>query len=257
VVAIAGGVGLAVGSFLNVVVYRVPRHLSVARPPSFCPRCRTPVRPIDNIPVASWLVLGGRCRACGTPIPVRYPLVEAGTGLLFALVGAAVGAHWAFVGLCAAGATVLASAVVELDGLRPPPVIALVGTASSLALLTGAAAAERGWGRLAGAGGGAALALLVALAASRWAPATPGTRLRGAGWVLAPAGLVLGWVGPIAAAAGIGALGSLLLLLPASRRPSPEAQPGGLRAAGISSATALSCVTAVVVALGVGASLWR
>lgn len=71
-----GGLGLAVGSFLNVVIYRVPLGLSVVRPGSACPGCRTPIAPRDNIPLLSWLLLRGRCRSCGTPISARYPLVE-------------------------------------------------------------------------------------------------------------------------------------------------------------------------------------
>ena len=87
--------GLLIGSFLNVVIWRVPRKLSVVRPPSHCPQCETPIRPIDNIPVVAWLALRGKCRHCGNPIPVRYPLVEAGCGVLFAAVAARFGASWA------------------------------------------------------------------------------------------------------------------------------------------------------------------
>ena len=70
------------GSFLNVVVYRLPRHESLVTPASHCPRCGTPVRPYDNIPILSWLLLRGRCRSCGEPISPRYPLVEAMTAAL-------------------------------------------------------------------------------------------------------------------------------------------------------------------------------
>ena len=75
--------GLAIGSFLNVVIYRLPRGESLASPPSHCPGCDAPVRPRDNVPVLSWLLLGGKCRSCGEPISRRYPLVEALTGLLY------------------------------------------------------------------------------------------------------------------------------------------------------------------------------
>jgi leader peptidase (prepilin peptidase) / N-methyltransferase len=78
--------GLVIGSFLNVVAHRLPRGESLAHPGSRCPRCGTPVKPYDNVPVLSWLVLRGRCRHCGEPISVRYPLVELATGLLFAAV---------------------------------------------------------------------------------------------------------------------------------------------------------------------------
>ena len=89
---IAAVMGAIFGSFLNVVAYRLPRGESLSRPRSRCPRCETPIKPYDNVPVLSWLVLRGRCRACGERIPARYPLVEAATALLCALVVIAKGA---------------------------------------------------------------------------------------------------------------------------------------------------------------------
>jgi leader peptidase (prepilin peptidase)/N-methyltransferase len=89
VIAIAlviGVVGLLIGSFLNVVVYRVPLGKSIVSPPSACPGCGTQIRPYDNIPVISWLVLRGKCRTCHEPISIRYPLVELATGILFFVV---------------------------------------------------------------------------------------------------------------------------------------------------------------------------
>ncbi len=85
----AGFLGACVGSFLNVVVYRLPRGLSVVYPGSHCPHCGRPIRWHDNIPVASWLVLRGRCRDCRGPISARYPLVEATVAATF------VGVLWA------------------------------------------------------------------------------------------------------------------------------------------------------------------
>ena len=84
VVGIIGVFGLLIGSFLNVVVYRVPAKRSIVSPPSACPHCGAPIRWADNIPVVSWIVLRGKCRDCGAPISVRYPLVELGTGVFFA-----------------------------------------------------------------------------------------------------------------------------------------------------------------------------
>ena len=78
----AGMLGLAIGSFLNVVAYRLPRGESLSRPGSRCPSCGTPVRPYDNVPVLSWLALRGRCRSCRSGISIRYPLIEALTGAL-------------------------------------------------------------------------------------------------------------------------------------------------------------------------------
>jgi len=80
----AGVLGAVFGSFLNVVVHRLPRHESLATPASHCPKCGTPVKPYDNIPILSWLLLRGHCRSCGAPISARYPLVEALTAALCA-----------------------------------------------------------------------------------------------------------------------------------------------------------------------------
>ncbi len=82
--------GLAVGSFLNVVIHRVPLHQSVVTPRSRCPSCGTSLRARDNVPLVSWVLLGGRCRHCAQPIPARYPLVEGATAVLFAALGALV-----------------------------------------------------------------------------------------------------------------------------------------------------------------------
>jgi leader peptidase (prepilin peptidase)/N-methyltransferase len=79
--------GLLVGSFLNVVIYRVPNGMSVVAPPSACPGCGSQIKPYDNVPVLSWLALGGKCRNCKVPISARYPLVEAGVGVFFVAVG--------------------------------------------------------------------------------------------------------------------------------------------------------------------------
>ena len=76
------------GSFLNVVVYRVPLGLNLLRPPSHCPGCKRRIRSRDNVPVLSWLILRGRCRYCHTPISLRYPIVEAITALMFAALAA-------------------------------------------------------------------------------------------------------------------------------------------------------------------------
>jgi len=77
--------GATIGSFLNVVSYRLPRRESLVRPASRCPGCQMPVKPYDNVPIFSWLVLRGRCRSCAAPISARYPVVEAVTAVLYAL----------------------------------------------------------------------------------------------------------------------------------------------------------------------------
>jgi len=87
-------VGLAFGSFLNVCITRVPRDLSIVSPGSFCPQCRVPIRWRDNVPLLSWVLLGGRCRTCGKPISGRYPAVELLTAALFVACYASFGFTW-------------------------------------------------------------------------------------------------------------------------------------------------------------------
>lgn len=84
----SAALGALIGSFLNVVIHRVPAGLSVVHPPSACPVCENRIRPFDNIPILSWIILRGRCRDCATPISARYPLIEAGTAIAFGLVAA-------------------------------------------------------------------------------------------------------------------------------------------------------------------------
>lgn len=93
--ACSGALGLLIGSFLNVVVWRMPRGESIVWPGSHCPSCQHPLSAQENIPVLSWVALGARCRWCRSPISWRYPLVEALTGLLFAGAFGLVGGTWA------------------------------------------------------------------------------------------------------------------------------------------------------------------
>jgi leader peptidase (prepilin peptidase) / N-methyltransferase len=86
ILVLATIMGLAIGSFLNVVIYRLPLGQSLLTPPSTCPSCRTRLRAIDNVPVLSWLALGGKCHHCKAPISPQYPLVELVTGVLFLLI---------------------------------------------------------------------------------------------------------------------------------------------------------------------------
>ena len=90
-ILVGGLIGLVIGSFLNVVAHRVPLGESLVSPGSHCPGCGVPVKPYDNIPVVSWLLLRGRCRNCGMRISVRYPLVELATAIAFAAVVAVRG----------------------------------------------------------------------------------------------------------------------------------------------------------------------
>lgn len=132
-------VGLIVGSLLNVVIWRVPRGESIVRPPSHCPGCAEPIAPRDNVPVLSWLLLRGKCRKCGTRISVRYPLVELGTAVLFAVMAVRFGfdpALPAFLYLAAVG---LALALIDIDHKRLPFAVTVPSYPVALVLLTVAA----------------------------------------------------------------------------------------------------------------------
>lgn len=144
--AFCGVMGLIIGSFLNVVIWRVPRGESVVSPPSHCPQCDNPIAPRDNVPVLSWLALRGRCRHCGLGISPRYPLVELLTGLLFAAMALKFGAHAmlpAYLYLAAVG---VALALIDLDVKRLPDALTLPSYGVGAVLLGIAAAVEgAGW----------------------------------------------------------------------------------------------------------------
>ncbi|MBA3473182.1 MAG: prepilin peptidase, partial [Rubrobacter sp.] len=111
IAVVAGLFGLVVGSFLNVVIHRVPIRQSIVRPSSRCPSCGERIKSFDNLPVLSYLMLRGRCRSCKVRISPRYPLVEALTGILFALSAYEFG-----LSLSLAWALVLISVLVALAG---------------------------------------------------------------------------------------------------------------------------------------------
>jgi leader peptidase (prepilin peptidase)/N-methyltransferase len=141
-VVLCAVLGLAVGSFLNVVVWRVPRGESVVSPPSHCPRCDTPISPRDNVPVLSWLLLRARCRHCREPISARYPLVELLTGAVFAGLAARLGPDWALPGFLYLGAVCVALALIDLDHKRLPNVLTLPSYVVGAVLLGAAAFLE-------------------------------------------------------------------------------------------------------------------
>jgi leader peptidase (prepilin peptidase)/N-methyltransferase len=184
--------GLEIGSFLNVVIYRVPRHTSVVTPRSACPVCSTPIRNRDNIPVISWLLLKGHCRDCQAPISARYPLVELACSALFAGAAARVGYNWDLPAFLALLAGLLALSLIDIEHLLLPKVIVYPTFGLVGAFLTLGAVMTGQWHRL----------LIAALCALVWFIvffllnlASP--RLLGFGDVrLAPViGLGLGWLG--------------------------------------------------------------
>jgi leader peptidase (prepilin peptidase)/N-methyltransferase len=126
--AVLFALGLCVGSFLNVVIYRLPREHSIVSPPSACPACGARIRPWDNVPVLSWLVLGGRCRDCRHPIGWRYPAVELAAGLLVVGLAWVLGPRLELVPALAFTLALLAVALIDLDFRIIPDEISIGGT---------------------------------------------------------------------------------------------------------------------------------
>jgi len=124
--------GSAIGSFLNVVVYRLPENLSVMWPPSRCPKCLNQLKPYENIPVFGWLWLRGRCNYCLSPISVRYPLVEAATGLLFLLIFWRFGAGVQTLGFWALFSWLLALSLIDCDTMTLPNSLTRSGLVAGL-----------------------------------------------------------------------------------------------------------------------------
>lgn len=145
VVGVTGSIGLLVGSFLNVVIYRLPRGLSISKPRSFCPSCSHQLAWWENIPVLSWISLRGQCRACHGHISLRYPIVEAAVGLLFTVIAW----HWQgtgpTAGYCCLAASMVALLMIEADGQRPSSALASVGTGCAFVLFAASAAWADDW----------------------------------------------------------------------------------------------------------------
>lgn len=134
--AIIFAFGAAVGSFLNVVIYRVPEKLSLLHPPSRCPTCHHQLRPYDNIPVFGWLWLKGRCRYCRTAISPRYPLIEALTGGLFLLAFWQFGLSWATVSAWLLVSWLISLTFIDLDTLTLPNALTQSGLVIGLLVQT-------------------------------------------------------------------------------------------------------------------------
>jgi leader peptidase (prepilin peptidase)/N-methyltransferase len=134
-VSYAAVIGAIFGSFFNVVAYRLPRGESLSRPRSRCPGCQTPIKPYDNVPIVSWLVLRGKCRACGSRISARYPVVEAVTALLCGLVVLAKGLDKDAVLPLALVLLLVPVTLIDLDHRIIPNKLMIVGAVLAPALL--------------------------------------------------------------------------------------------------------------------------
>lgn len=227
--AAAGLFGLLIGSFLNVVVHRVPEGRSVADGRSACPACGGAIRARDNIPVLSWVMLHGRCRDCAAPISMRYPLVELSCAVLFAALVVRIGVDPVLPALLALGAAGIALALIDLDVGRLPFVITvpMLAVVSGLLVVDGLA---DGWSPAATAA--VSMAVWFGIYGGLWF----GTAGRGMGLgdvVLAPSlGLALGWLGwgpslvGLLAGFGTGAVVGVALIL-AGRAKRRTALPFG------------------------------
>lgn len=227
VVVMSGVFGLLIGSFLNVVVYRVPAGASLV-PGSRCPNCDTAIRPWQNVPVLSWLVLRGKCAACKAPISLRYPLVEAGTGLAFAVTAwwwlnqgeivwpSVTSSLLMLLAYLFLAAVSIALGLIDLDTSRLPDVIVLPSLLIFVVLAVAATvfgADPSSLGRATIAGG--ALALFYGLLWFFW----PGGMGLGDVKLAALLGFALGWLGwgelfvGAFAAFVLGGIFSMLLIL--------------------------------------------
>lgn len=203
--ALTGVIGLLIGSFLNVVVYRVPNGMSVVSPPSACPNCGRHIRGFDNVPVLSWLFLRGKCRDCREPISWRYPAVELGTAVLFLVVA------WRFLPAALQGgartlllsipellafvilaAISIALALIDIDVHRLPNTIVLPALGVAAVLMSLEAVLIGDYGSLLRAGiGMAAMFLFYFLLAFIY----PGGMGFGDVKLAAVLGIYLGWLG--------------------------------------------------------------
>ena len=216
----AAVLGLIVGSYLNVVIYRLPRGISTVLPRSRCPDCGEPVRPLDNLPVLSFLLLGGRCRACRARISWRYPLIELATAALFVACLLRFGVTFEAPAAALFSSLMLALAIIDIDHMILPDALTWPGIALGILLqplLPWARLGDGPWGALAGAVAGALLGGGVLLAV--WLTWYLVRREEGMGLgdvkMLAVIGAFLGWKGVLVAlfiAALSGATVGLLLM---------------------------------------------
>ena len=216
----AAVLGLIVGSYLNVVVYRPPRGISTVLPRSRCPECGEAIRAIDNVPVLSFVLLGGRCRACRTRISWRYPLIEAATAALFLACLLRFGVTFEAPAAALFGSLMLALAIIDVDHMILPDVLTWPGIALGILLqplLPWARLWDGPWGAMAGAAAGALLGAGVLLAV--WLAWYLIRHEEGMGLgdvkMLAAIGAFLGWKGVLVAlffGASTGAVVGLTLM---------------------------------------------
>ena len=214
ITALAFVFGACIGSFLNVCIYRIPAGLSIVRPPSSCPACKTEIAFYDNIPILGWLLLMGKCRSCKAPIAIRYPLVELVTGILAAACSISFGPTLQTLAAFAFIATLIVVAFIDLDHRIIPDTISLPGipifflAAFAMPDVTWQA---RAWGILAGGGSLFAVAWGYQLMTGREGMGGGDIKL------LAMIGGFIGWQGILFTLFSASAIGTLAGLLAMAR----------------------------------------
>lgn len=193
-------VGLILGSFGNVAVYRWPRRMTVTAPPgSACGACGAPIRPADNIPIVSWLLLRGKCRDCGAPIHWRYPVVEATTAALFAGIAAVHGWTWILPALLVVAWSAVVATAIDLEFRIIPNRMTYPLAPLVLVLVIGAAALDNAWDSAlwaVGAGIAIPLAMFLLSEGFRLLRGKAGIGMGDIKWAPALA-MTLGYLGPL------------------------------------------------------------
>jgi len=126
--------GLIVGSFCNVCIYRIPKNESIIYPTSHCPKCRTTIKPVDNIPLLSYILLKGRCRNCGSKISIQYPIVELLTGMIYLIIYLIYGLSIQSLIYIILSSALIIIAFIDLNEQIVPDVISLPGIGVGLIL---------------------------------------------------------------------------------------------------------------------------
>jgi leader peptidase (prepilin peptidase)/N-methyltransferase len=212
-VAIVGLLGLAIGSFLNVVIYRVPRGESITSPGSHCPRCDTAIKARHNVPVLGWLVLRGKCASCRAPISVRYPAVELGTAVLMMAITVRFGFTAQLPAYLFFAAVAITLALIDVDLRKLPNVLVVPAYVVAILLLALASLSSGEWGRLAR---GAAGLVVFGVVAFGFKVAWPRQLTLGDVQLAGLLGLYLGWLSWAALAVGAAAgvlVGALALTM--------------------------------------------
>jgi leader peptidase (prepilin peptidase) / N-methyltransferase len=224
----AGGFGAALGSFLNVCVYRLPRNESLVHPPSSCPACGARIAWHDNVPVFGWLWLGGRCRRCRAAISPQYPLVEALIAALWVLAAWRYGISWHGTAAAVLGTILVGIALTDARHYIIPHEFTISGLVLGLAI-----AAAQGWRAIAVAGIGAAAGFLLLVSIAWLGEKAFKKEAMGGGdiWMMTMVGAFVGWKG-VLLTIFLGALLGTVLFVPFAWRTGKLVPFGVFLAAG-------------------------